>query len=66
MSPFRSEAQRRFMFSKKPKLAKKWAKKYGTPKGLPQKVGAKKKKPSMAGYIMHRVKRRVRYNKLRR
>ena len=38
MSPFRSEAQRRFMFARKPKLAKKWADKYGVPKGLPEKL----------------------------
>ena len=29
MSPFRSEKQRRFLYAKKPKLAKRWAKKYG-------------------------------------
>jgi hypothetical protein len=33
--PFRSEAQRRYLWANDPKLAKKWADKYGTPKGLP-------------------------------
>lgn len=28
--PFKSLAQQRFMFSQKPEIAKKWAKKYGT------------------------------------
>ena len=28
--PFKSAAQRRYMFAKLPKIAKKWAKKYGT------------------------------------
>lgn len=28
--PFRSGKQRRFMFAKHPKIAKRWAKKYGT------------------------------------
>lgn len=28
--PFRSTKQRRWMFANKPKLAKKWARKYGT------------------------------------
>ena len=28
--PFRSARQRRFMFAKHPKIAKRWAKKYGT------------------------------------
>lgn len=28
--PFRSEKQRRFMFARHPKIAKRWAKKYGT------------------------------------
>ena len=30
MSPFRSAKQRRYMFAKHPKIAKRWAKKYGT------------------------------------
>ncbi len=32
--PFRSEKQKKFLFAKKPKIAKKWAKKYGVPKDL--------------------------------
>jgi len=28
--PFQSEAQRRFMWAKKPNIARKWAKKYGS------------------------------------
>jgi len=28
--PFRSEKQRRFMFSQHPKIAMRWAKKYGS------------------------------------
>lgn len=40
--PFKSKAQRRYMFSKHPKIAKRWAK--HTPKGkrLPNKVRRKK------------------------
>lgn len=34
--PFKSEAQRRFMYAKHPKIAKRWADKYGTPKHLPK------------------------------
>lgn len=33
--PFKSEAQRRFLFAKHPDIAKRWADKYGTPKNLP-------------------------------
>ena len=29
MCPFKSEKQKKWMFANKPKLAKKWAKKYG-------------------------------------
>jgi hypothetical protein len=29
LSPFKSEKQRKFMYANKPKLAKKWSKKYG-------------------------------------
>jgi len=41
--PFKSDAQRGFMFSQHPEIAKRWAKE--TPKGkdLPDKVGARKK-----------------------
>lgn len=28
--PFRSARQRRYLYAKKPRLAKRWAKKYGT------------------------------------
>ena len=28
--PFRSERQRRFLYAKKPALAKRWSKKYGS------------------------------------
>ena len=41
--PFKSEAQRGFMFAKHPKIAKRWAEKYGS-KSLPKKI---KKRPSM-------------------
>lgn len=34
--PFKSEAQRRYMWVHHPKIAKKWADKYGTPKNLPK------------------------------
>jgi len=30
MSPFRSKAQRRFLYAKHPKLAKKWSARYGS------------------------------------
>lgn len=39
--PFRSEAQRKFLFAKKPAIAKKWAHKYGTPENLPEKLSTK-------------------------
>jgi hypothetical protein len=44
MPPFKSEAQRGFLYSNKPDVAKEYASK--TPKGkkLPKKVGAKKGK----------------------
>lgn len=39
--PFKSEAQRRFLFAKHPDIAKRWAAKYGAPKNLPQHVALK-------------------------
>jgi hypothetical protein len=44
--PFRSEAQRRFMWANHPRIAKRWSKE-GPNKGLPRKVrksGRRKKK----------------------
>jgi hypothetical protein len=34
--PFKSEAQRRFLFAKHPQIAKRWAHESGTPKNLPE------------------------------
>lgn len=36
--PFKSEAQRRLLWAKKPRLARRWHEEYGTPKDLPMKV----------------------------
>lgn len=44
MSPFKSKAQQRYMFAKHPKIAKRWAKKYGVPKNLPKKAKKRRKK----------------------
>lgn len=41
--PFKSEAQRRFLWSQHPEIAKRWAYKYGTPKNLPARVGSKRR-----------------------
>lgn len=38
MSPFKSKAQQRFMFAKEPSIAKRWAKKYGVSKKLPERI----------------------------
>jgi hypothetical protein len=35
--PFKSESQRRYLWVKHPKIARRWADKYGTPKNLPDK-----------------------------
>lgn len=41
--PFKSEAQRRFLWAKKPDLARKWTKKYGS--GIGKSI--KYKKPTV-------------------
>lgn len=41
--PFKSQAQRKYMFATMPKLATKWAHKYGIPKNLPKHSKKKKK-----------------------
>lgn len=35
--PFKSEAQRKFMYAKHPKIAKRWTKEYGPQHDLPKK-----------------------------
>lgn len=39
--PFKSLAQERFLYAKKPELAAKWQAKYGQPGDLPKKVSNK-------------------------
>jgi hypothetical protein len=34
--PFKSEAQRRYMYAKHPKIAKRWSKEYPNQKKLPE------------------------------
>ena len=41
--PFKSEAQRRFLWSNHPDIAQRWTDNYGTPKNLPKRVGKKKR-----------------------
>lgn len=36
--PFRSKAQMRFMFARHPGIARRWAREYGIPKELPERV----------------------------
>lgn len=42
--PFKSEAQRRYLWMHEPKVAKEWSAKYGTPKDLPYHKSEKKYK----------------------
>ena len=42
--PFKSAAQRRWMFWKYPKMAKRWAKETSKGKRLPERIGKKKRK----------------------
>lgn len=37
--PFKSEAQRRYLWAREPKIAREWSHKYGTPKNLPMHKG---------------------------
>lgn len=41
--PFKSQVQRKWMFAKKPRMAKKWAKETPDIKDLPEKLGYKRK-----------------------
>lgn len=40
--PFKSEAQRRYLYANEPDIAKRWEREYGTSTDLPERVGRKK------------------------
>jgi hypothetical protein len=42
--PFQSDAQRRFMYSQHPEIAKRWREESGPQKDLPERKGKKRKK----------------------
>ncbi len=42
--PFKSKAQRSYLFANEPEIAKRWAKEYPGQKNLPKRVKPKKKK----------------------
>lgn len=44
MPPYKSDAQRKFMHAKHPKIAARWDKEYPNQKDLPEHVKKKKKK----------------------
>lgn len=56
MSPFRSEKQRRYLFARHPKLAHRWAAKYGT---APKPAKPARPKPPAALEAARAVRRRV-------
>lgn len=41
--PFRSQRQRRFMYARHPAIAKRWRKKYGPQRGLPERSDARQR-----------------------
>ena len=42
--PYKSKAQVRYMHARHPRIARRWDKEYGVPKGLPRHAKRKKKK----------------------
>lgn len=38
--PFKSEAQRRFLYARHPEIAKRWRKEHGPQRDLPEKKGS--------------------------
>lgn len=38
--PFKSEAQRAFLFARRPEIARRWAREYPNPGPLPARVGS--------------------------
>lgn len=52
--PFRSQAQKKFLFAKHPDIAKRWAKEYPSQGKLPARVKRKAKKKSKKAKVRHR------------
>ena len=51
--PFKSEAERRFLWAKHPEIAQRWSDKYGSGKGLPMHVKTKTRRDA----VLSRMKR---------
>lgn len=52
--PFRSEAQRGFMFARHPDIARRWAREYPSQGKLPMHVG-QSPRARVAGALMNRI-----------
>lgn len=50
--PFRSDAQRRFMYARHPAIAKRWRKEAGPQRGLPEKTGHKDRRDMMVKHFV--------------
>lgn len=52
--PFRSQAQRRFLFSKHPDIAKRWASEFPNQKRLPERIHSKYKQALAIERAVHK------------
>lgn len=61
--PFRSSAQRRFLYAKHPDIAERWEKEFPNQTGLPEHV---KKKTAKIPRVVRKYKSKVQKYKLRK
>lgn len=56
--PFKSQAQRRFMYSRHPEIAQRWRKENGPQRGLPERSKGKKGKADKRQKMINEFVRR--------
>jgi hypothetical protein len=64
--PFKSEKQRRYMWSQHPDIARRWAREYPTDSNLGKKKEAELPDPQLPVYRGENAKRKARADALRR
>jgi hypothetical protein len=55
--PFKSQAQRRYLYSQHPKIAKRWRKEHGPQKGLPERKGRDDKRQRLVRQFLAKQRR---------
>lgn len=52
--PFKSQAQRRYMYSQHPEIAQRWRKQYGPQKGLPERTDRSARRERLVRHFLRK------------